>query len=73
MTWIDYGLSMLTHRAFAVAAADEPDLAAVFCELARRGDLAAYEATQRFYEIGSPAAREETSAFLATYDPTRCT
>ena len=69
MTWIDYGLSVLTHRALAVVGDSEPDLTTVFSELARRGELAAYEATQRFYEIGSPAAREETSAFLATYDP----
>lgn len=70
MAWIDYGLSVLTHRALSVVAEHEPDLATVFTELARRGELAAYEAIERFYEIGSPAAREETAAFLETYDPT---
>ncbi|MGI8624663.1 MAG: sugar phosphate nucleotidyltransferase [Solirubrobacteraceae bacterium] len=69
MTWIDYGLSVLTHRALAAVPDHEPALSAVFTELARRGDLAAYEATQRFYEIGSPDAREETARFLAGHDP----
>lgn len=69
MAWIDYGLSVLTPRALKVVADDEADLATVFTELARRGELAAYQATQRFYEIGSPEAHKETSAFLATYDP----
>lgn len=56
MSWIDYGLSVLTHRALAVVAEHEPDLATVFTELARRGELAAYEANKRFHEIGSPRA-----------------
>jgi NDP-sugar pyrophosphorylase family protein len=63
MHWIDYGLGALTPRAL-----DEPgdDLAEVYAALAARGELAGYEATERFYEIGTPDSLAETSAFLAS-------
>jgi N-acetyl-alpha-D-muramate 1-phosphate uridylyltransferase len=63
MDWIDYGLGGLT-----AAALDEPgdDLAHVYAALAEHGELAAYEATERFYEIGTPESLAETSAFLAS-------
>jgi NDP-sugar pyrophosphorylase family protein len=64
MRWIDYGLGVLTPDALAVAP-DAADLADVYTELARRGELAGYEATARFYEIGTPAALAEADAFLA--------
>jgi NDP-sugar pyrophosphorylase family protein len=64
MAWIDYGLGVLTPEALAVAP-DAADLADVYRELARRGQLAGYEATERFYEIGTPAALAEADAFLA--------
>lgn len=64
MAWIDYGLGVLTPEALAVAPA-AADLAEVYTELARRGELAGYEATERFYEIGTPAALAEADAFLA--------
>ena len=44
---------------------DEPDLAQVFTRLAAAGQLAGYEATERFYEIGTPEALAETDAFLS--------
>ena len=50
MSWIDYGLSVLTPEALG----DEADLAQVFTRLAAAGQLAGYEATERFYEIGTP-------------------
>ena len=37
----------------------------VFQEMLRRGELAGFEVTERFYEIGSVAGLEETRAFLA--------
>ena len=40
------------------------DLAELFRSLAQAGQLAAWEATQRFYEIGSPAGLFETEAYL---------
>ena len=61
MAWIDYGLSVLTPGALG----DERDLAQVFTRLAAAGQLAGYEATERFYEIGTPAALAETEAFLS--------
>jgi NDP-sugar pyrophosphorylase family protein len=63
MQWIDYGLGALTP-----AALDQPgdDLADVYAALAERGELAAYAATERFYEIGTPDSLAETSAFLAS-------
>jgi NDP-sugar pyrophosphorylase family protein len=64
MAWIDYGLGVLTPEALAVAP-EEDDLAGVYRELSRRGELAGYEATERFYEIGTPAALAEADAFLA--------
>jgi NDP-sugar pyrophosphorylase family protein len=64
MRWIDYGLGVLTAAALDAAPGD-PDLAGVYRALAARGELAGYEATERFYEIGTPAALAETEAFLA--------
>jgi NDP-sugar pyrophosphorylase family protein len=63
MAWIDYGLSVLTPRALD-AAPGAPDLAEVFAALADRGELAGYEATNRFYEIGTPDALAETEEWL---------
>jgi NDP-sugar pyrophosphorylase family protein len=67
MHWIDYGLSVLTPEALASAAPDASDLSDVYAELARTGRLAGYEATERFYEIGTPAALAGTDAFLRTH------
>jgi NDP-sugar pyrophosphorylase family protein len=64
MAWIDYGLAILTPRALG-AAPEAPDLAEVYATLADRGELAGYEATNRFYEIGTPAALAETERWLA--------
>ena len=64
MHWIDYGLGVLRAEALAAAGPDETDLARVYAVLAARGQLGAYVATQRFYEIGTPEALAETEAFL---------
>jgi N-acetyl-alpha-D-muramate 1-phosphate uridylyltransferase len=63
MHWIDYGLGALTPDALETPG---DDLADVYAELAARGELAGYEATERFYEIGTPDSLAETSAFLAS-------
>jgi NDP-sugar pyrophosphorylase family protein len=60
--WIDYGVGAM--HADALEVSNDPDLAGVYEELSRRGDLAGYEATERFYEIGTPQALAETAAFL---------
>ncbi|HTU77302.1 MAG TPA: sugar phosphate nucleotidyltransferase [Solirubrobacteraceae bacterium] len=66
MSWIDYGLGGLTTSALNRVRESESDLAALYGALARRGELAGYAASERFYEIGTPGALEETAAFLAS-------
>jgi N-acetyl-alpha-D-muramate 1-phosphate uridylyltransferase len=66
MRHIDYGLGMFRGRVFQELNGPGPhDLATVYQDLLRRGQLEAYEAEQRFYEIGSPAGIAELSEFLA--------
>ncbi|HEX5853238.1 MAG TPA: sugar phosphate nucleotidyltransferase [Solirubrobacteraceae bacterium] len=64
MRWIDYGLGGLTVGALEAVAESESDLAALYGELARREQLCGFAAEERFYEIGTPSALEETAAFL---------
>ena len=66
MDWIDYGLGGLTVAALERVPRTEPDLSELYAALARRGELFGFEATERFYEIGTPAALEETGRFLET-------
>jgi NDP-sugar pyrophosphorylase family protein len=63
MRWIDYGLGCLRAEALDELP-DEDDLSGVYHALAARGALAGYEASERFYEIGTPASLAETDAFL---------
>lgn len=63
MEWIDYGLSVMRQEALDTAP-EAADLASVFSALAERRQLAGYEAAERFYEIGTPGALNETSDFL---------
>lgn len=66
MRHIDYGLGAFDRRAFDLVPDDEPfDLAALHGDLLRRGQLAAYEVAQRFYEVGSPEGLEEMRRYLA--------
>lgn len=64
MQWIDYGLGGLSARALDAVPAEESDLAILYGSLARRRELCGVVATERFYEIGTPAALAETDAFL---------
>jgi NDP-sugar pyrophosphorylase family protein len=66
MQHIDYGAGCLRAEALsAFAPAGGPfDLAAFFAAQLERRQLAAYEVTERFYEIGSPAGLAETDALL---------
>ena len=65
MRWIDYGLMLLSRT---VIGSIEPDcvvdLSDVLFDLSLRGQLAGFEATDRFYEIGTPAALAELEARL---------
>jgi NDP-sugar pyrophosphorylase family protein len=64
MPWIDYGLGGLEAGALDAVDAGERDLAVLYERLADRGELFGFEATERFYEIGTPEALTETDAFL---------
>jgi NDP-sugar pyrophosphorylase family protein len=65
MEWIDYGLGGLTATSLARVGPEIDDLAELYHVLAASGDLFGVRATERFYEIGTVAALEETKAFLA--------
>jgi NDP-sugar pyrophosphorylase family protein len=64
MHWIDYGLGGLTAGALDRVPASEEDLAVLYERLAEGGELLGFEATERFYEIGTPQALAETDTFL---------
>ena len=65
MQHIDYGLSVFKSEVFTEYAPDEVlDLARVMRTLVDRGDMAGFEARERFYEIGSPEGLQELNEFL---------
>jgi NDP-sugar pyrophosphorylase family protein len=65
MHHIDWGLGMLRASAVANRPMEEPwDLGELFEELSISGDLAGYEMTRRFYEIGSFEGLAETDRLL---------
>jgi N-acetyl-alpha-D-muramate 1-phosphate uridylyltransferase len=65
MHHIDYGLSVWNRRAFEdIPEKGACNLAVVFAEMLRQGELAGFEVTQRFYEIGSLVGIEQTREHL---------
>jgi NDP-sugar pyrophosphorylase family protein len=65
MHYIDYGLGVFRAEAFASLAPGQAyDLAELYRDLLRSGQLAGFEVSQRFYEIGTPAGLKETEEFL---------
>lgn len=64
MRWIDYGLGGLKADALRLVDEGERDLAILYSQLAEAGELFGYEATERFYEIGTPESLVEADAFL---------
>src|SRR5262249_25567753 len=68
MTYIDYGVALLRRRALERIPPEQPyDLAELYSALVAEGQMVGYEVTQRFYEIGTPAGLEETSAHLRAH------
>jgi len=65
MRHIDYGLGGLRSWALDSLWDAPSDLAAVYQDLAARGELAAFEVDQRFYEIGSFEGLAELEEMLA--------
>jgi NDP-sugar pyrophosphorylase family protein len=65
MHHIDYGLSLFKSSAFDEWPAEKPfDLADVMQRLVARKQLAGYEVSERFYEIGSHAGLAELEQLL---------
>jgi NDP-sugar pyrophosphorylase family protein len=65
MHFIDYGLGALRRSALELVEPGQPfDLADLYRALLDRGDLAACEVSERFYEIGSTAGIEELRGLL---------
>jgi NDP-sugar pyrophosphorylase family protein len=67
MDYIDYGVALLRRRAAERIPAGRPsDLAELYTALVAEGRMIGYEVPNRFYEIGTPAALEETARYLAS-------
>ncbi len=64
MRWIDYGLGGLERSALELVPQETRELSDLHLRLAEQGMLCGFEATERFYEIGTPSALAETEAFL---------
>lgn len=65
MEYIDYGASLLKSEVIAAHPLGEVfDLADVYHELVKQGEMTGYEVTQRFYEIGSHQGLKETEDYL---------
>jgi len=66
MRHIDYGLGVFRREAFAGVPEDRPfDLARLYQDLVSRGELAAWESPDRFYEIGSLEGIRDLTEFLS--------
>jgi NDP-sugar pyrophosphorylase family protein len=65
MRYIDYGLSVVHRSIFeGLSRHGAIDLATIFEELANNGELAGFEVSRRFYEIGSFAGISELQSYL---------
>jgi NDP-sugar pyrophosphorylase family protein len=68
MQHIDYGLGAFKPEAFREVSDCEPTDLATLCQvLLERGELAAFEVQERFYEIGSFEGLRETEEFLKNH------
>jgi N-acetyl-alpha-D-muramate 1-phosphate uridylyltransferase len=67
MDYIDYGVALLRRDAAVRVPTNRPyDLAELYTSLVAEGRMVGYEVTNRFYEIGTPAALDETGRYLAS-------
>ena len=66
MHWIDYGLSVVERAVIRdmVPAGTVMDVADVMRRLSLDRQLAGYEVTERFYEVGSPQGVQDLEAYL---------
>lgn len=69
MRHIDYGVALMRRTALDAAPTDKAfDLADLYSRLVSEGRMAGFEVSRRFYEIGTPAALEETRRYLERRD-----
>jgi len=68
LNYIDYGMSVLNRDVIEahISCGQTFDLAELSGRLAEAGALRGYEASERFYEIGSPKGLADLEAFLAS-------
>jgi NDP-sugar pyrophosphorylase family protein len=64
MRWIDYGLGGLEPATLDLVPPDMRDLSDLYRQVARDRQLYGFEASERFYEIGTPEGLAATDAFL---------
>jgi MurNAc alpha-1-phosphate uridylyltransferase len=66
MTYIDFGISVLSSSVFSGCEQTGAfDLADICRDLSRIGQLAAVEVSDRFYEVGSVQGIQDTEAYLS--------
>lgn len=67
--YIDYGLSVLKRELIAshFPAGKKADLAGLYEQLSVDGQLAGFEVSERFYEIGSPQGLKEFSDYAQSH------
>jgi NDP-sugar pyrophosphorylase family protein len=66
MQYIDYGLGVAQRELFEAVPDGQPaDLAAVYRDCLRRGELAGFEVAERFYEIGSAQGIQDLEELLS--------
>jgi N-acetyl-alpha-D-muramate 1-phosphate uridylyltransferase len=64
MKFIDYGLGILSSDLLNATGSDAFDLSDIYAALAHDGRLAGFEATRRFYEIGTPSGLAVADGYL---------
>jgi N-acetyl-alpha-D-muramate 1-phosphate uridylyltransferase len=64
MAFIDYGLGVVDSNIIRAWKDEAFDLSDLYGSLAQEGRLAGFEATTRFYEIGTPSGLAEADAHL---------
>ncbi len=65
MQYIDYGLGIMSSKLFdSYPERTAFDLASIYTQLAQEGQLAGYEVSERFYEVGSHQGLAETNQYF---------
>ena len=69
MQYIDYGLLAFSRQVFAETDTEVFDLATLLTQLSRDRQLAGYEVSERFYEVGSASGLLDLDRYLADLEP----